>query len=80
MLMIHKTVKSCGSSEFSFKEILEWCNNRQTVPVDEDEVFCVNIDYIIKKSKRVEHLDHLRIICSTKRLLSQALVKCKYTN
>jgi hypothetical protein len=37
-------------SGFEWRKILEWCNSHSDVPDDEDQVFCVDIDYELMKA------------------------------
>ena len=65
-------------SGFEWRKILEWCNSHSDVPDDEDQVFCVDIDYELMKAKKSEFLKYFRVFCTTKRLLSLATIKSKY--
>ena len=58
------------TSGCEWRKILEWCTSHSNIPVEEDEVFCVDIDYEIIKVKGKDALKHFRLFCSTKRLLS----------
>lgn len=60
---------------FEWRKILEWCNSHSEIPEDDDEVFCVDIDYDIVRVKGRDILKHFRIFCTTKRLISLALIK-----
>ena len=56
-----------GTTNATLSEIIDWCEARQDIPQDDDQIFCGGIDYEIDDD---DEIVSLRVFITTKRLIS----------
>jgi len=59
--------ENIGTSNATLSEIIDWCQERQEIPIDDDQIFCGGIHYEIDDD---DEIVSLRVFVTTKRLIS----------
>ena len=46
-----------GDDENSLTDLITWCENNKTIPINDDKVFCGAFDYVVDKYDKIKSIN-----------------------